>query len=113
VSELARSIKTNIPNETIGDLVNYRAAMFWLEVIMNRTTAEAWRSFIWFFSKLEECNRLENWCVLLFKFIVNEIYGRPIFSDIPMTRLVSDHLQKTIPNQINPAKSLNRAKHAE
>jgi len=92
VNDMSRAIKTNIPAETIGDLVNYRAAMFWFEVIMNRTSSEAWRSFIWFFDKLGESSSLKNWLVVFFKFIVNEIYEKPIFSDVPMTHLVRDHV---------------------
>ncbi len=83
VNEMGRAIKTNIPVETIGDLVNYRAAMFWYEVIVNKTSPEMWQSFIWIFNQISEYNRLESWAVNFFKFIVNKIYGEPIFYDIP------------------------------
>ena len=92
VQQFARPIKNNIPEETIGDLINYRAAMFWLEVIMNETTPEEWGAFIWFFNKLADSRRLEQWSLYIFKFIVNEIYGQPIFFGVPFTDMVNKRL---------------------
>ncbi|MEZ4592674.1 MAG: hypothetical protein R3D55_16240 [Chloroflexota bacterium] len=79
VNDMGRAVKTNIPSETIGDLVNYRAAMFWFEVLVNNHQSQTFQSLTWVFNQLGTCNRLETWVTLLFQFMVNEIYGEPIF----------------------------------
>lgn len=79
VNDMGRAIKTNIPRETIGDLVNYRAAMFWFEVLVNNNRSQTFQSLTRVFNQLGTCNRLETWVTLLFQFMVNEIYGEPIF----------------------------------
>lgn len=79
VNDMSRAIKTTIPKETIGDLVNYRAAMFWFEVLVNNKRSQTFQSLTWVFDQLSQCNRLETWVTLLLQFMVNEIYGKPIF----------------------------------
>ncbi|MCB8979307.1 MAG: hypothetical protein H6657_17990 [Ardenticatenaceae bacterium] len=80
VNDLSRAIKTNIPTETVGDLVNYRAAMFWFEVLVNNSQSQTFQSLTQVFDQLGECNRLETWLTIVFQFIVNEIYCEPVFS---------------------------------
>ncbi|MCA9920314.1 MAG: hypothetical protein KC445_20300, partial [Anaerolineales bacterium] len=80
VNDMGRAIRTNIPTETIGDLVNYRAAMFWFEVLVNNHRSQTFQSLTWVFNQLGTCNRLETWVTLLFQFMVNEIYGEPVFA---------------------------------
>jgi hypothetical protein len=80
VNDMGRAIKTNIPTETIGDLVNYRATIFWFEVFVNPDNPKMLQSLIWVFNQLGECNRLETWFTIFFQFIVNELYGEPVFS---------------------------------
>lgn len=80
VNDMDRAVKTNIPTETVGDLVNYRAAMFWFEVLVNPDNPKMLRALISVFDQLGECNRFETWLTILFQFIVNEIYGEPVFA---------------------------------
>ena len=80
VNDMSRAIKTNIPKETVGDLMNYRAAMFWFEVLVNPDNPQMLRPLISVFRRLGTCNRLETWLTILFQFVVNEIYGEPVFA---------------------------------
>ncbi|MFZ1395765.1 MAG: hypothetical protein WAS33_02655, partial [Candidatus Promineifilaceae bacterium] len=80
VNDMGRAVKTNIPTETVGDLVNYRAAMFWFDIFVNKGNPKTLQSLIWVFNQLGECNRLETWLTILFQFIVNELYGEPVFA---------------------------------
>ncbi|MCA9896865.1 MAG: hypothetical protein H6654_07325 [Ardenticatenaceae bacterium] len=80
VNDMGHAIRTTIPTETIGDLVNYRAAMFWFEVLVNNNRSQTFQSLTSVFNQLDTCNRLETWVTIFFQFIVNEIYGEPIFA---------------------------------
>ena len=80
VNDMGHAVKTNIPVETIGELVNYRAAMFWFEALVNRNSSHRFNSLVSVFNQLGECNRLETWLTIFFQFMVNELYGEPIFS---------------------------------
>jgi hypothetical protein len=80
VNDMGRAVKTNIPSETIGDLVNYRAAMFWFEVLVNNKQSQTFHGLNQVFNQLDKCNRLETWITILLQFIVNEIYGEPVFA---------------------------------
>ncbi len=78
------AVHTRVASETIGDLLDYRALIFWEEAILNSESVELWRELIWLFGSLSECHSLEQWFTNLSKVVINEIYGDAVFTDIPV-----------------------------
>ncbi len=76
------AVRTRTPSETIGDLLELRALTFWDEVIMTGSP-KLWQKLIWLFGQLVECRSLAQWLAILLKTAVNQIYGGPVFTDVP------------------------------
>jgi hypothetical protein len=53
------------------------------EAVILGGSKEFWRKWSWVVGKLPDCQSLEEWLTLLFKFVVNETYGDGIFGEIP------------------------------
>ncbi|MFN8490354.1 MAG: hypothetical protein U0350_22390 [Caldilineaceae bacterium] len=82
--EFMARVRTRTPSETIGDLLNVRALHFWIVAIVLGSAPRFWQSVIWLLKQLPESRNLEQFVVILLKFIVNHVYNDVIFTDIPV-----------------------------
>lgn len=76
-------VRTRASPETIGDLLGLRALLFWNVRIVGRGKPEFWQKAMWCFRQLPTSRNLEEWFVIVFKVIINEIYDGPVFTDAP------------------------------
>ena len=81
--QMTADIRNRATSETLGDLLNLRALLFWQHIAVLGRSPEVWEKFLRVLQYLPDCDSLEQFIVILMKFAVNTVYGDSIFEDVP------------------------------
>jgi len=80
----ASAVRRQMPSESLGDLLNLRTLRFWNEAILQGNSPEFWGKLVQNAAQWVECTSVEQCFTIMFEFLVNEIAGESIFTEVPI-----------------------------
>jgi hypothetical protein len=76
-------IKVVGSTEKLQDLWSHQALTFWEDVFMLAQDSQPQRMAYWLLGQAPNSKNMSEWMTLLFKIVINFLYGGPVFPDVP------------------------------